>query len=103
MWVRPFAPYSGYHGTEELGEPIVVRAKDRGHQRRILHPEVEQALRRVEDLACDSVEPHVREMLLGVVSAPRHVLQPRAAGNRFRSLEPCAGVQDEPDAGKDLV
>src|SRR6266545_2683343 len=87
----------------ELGEPVVVRAEDRGHQPGILHPEIEQALRRVQHLARHPVEPHVREVLIGVVPSPMHVLEASAAGDGLRRLEPRARVRDEPDAGEDLI
>ena len=90
-------------GAAELGEPVVVRAEDRRHQRRVRHPEVEQALRGVQHLAGHAVEPHVGEVLLGVVASAMHVLEAGATGDRLGSLEARAGVRDEPDAGQDLV
>ena len=87
----------------ELGEPVVVRAEDRRHERGVRHPEVEQALRGVEHLAGHAVEPHVREVLVGVVAAAVHVLEAPLRGDGLGRLEARAGVGDEPDAGEDLI
>ena len=87
----------------EIGEPVVVGAEDRRHQRRVRHLEVEQALRRVEHLAGHPVEPHVREMLVRVVPAPVHVLEAGQRGDGLGRLEAHPGVGDEPDPGDDLV
>ena len=93
----------GRVGAAEVGEPVVVRAEDRGHERGVGHLEVEETLRRVEHLAGHPVEAHVRQVLLGVVAARRHVLEPTERGDGLGGLEPSAGVGDEPDPGEDLV
>ena len=90
-------------GAAELGEPVVVGAKDGGHQRRVRHPEVEEPLRGIEDFAGHPVERHVLEMLLGVVPAAVHVLEAPLGGDGLGRLEPRAGVRDEADPGEDLI
>ncbi len=47
---------SGGIGAAELGEPVVVRAKDRGHQQRVRHLEVEEPLRGIEDFTGHPIE-----------------------------------------------
>jgi hypothetical protein len=87
----------------EIGQPVVVGAKDRRHQRSIRDAEIEESLRGVEHLARDPVEPHVRQMLLGVVPSARHVLEAPLARDGLGCVEPRAGVRDEPDARENLV
>ena len=94
---------SGGIGAAELGEPVVVRAKDRGHQRRVRHLEVKQPLARIEDFTGHPVERHVLEMLLGVVAAAEHVFKAPLGGDRLGGLEPRAGVRDQADPGEDLI
>jgi hypothetical protein len=64
-------------GGAEVGEPVVVGAEDRRHQRGVRHPEVEEALGGIEHFARHAVEPHVGQVLLGVVAAARHVPRKR--------------------------
>ena len=90
-------------GAAELGEPVVVGAKDRGHQRRVRHLEVKQPLRGIEDFAGHPVERHVLEVLLGVVPAAEHVFEAPLGGDRLGGLEPRAGVRDQADPGEDLI
>ena len=55
----------------KVGDPVVVRAKDGGHQRRVRHPEVKEPLGGIEDFTGHPIELHVFEVLLGVVPPPR--------------------------------
>jgi len=87
----------------EVGEPVVVRPEDRGHEGGVGHLEVEEALRRVEHLSGHPIETHVREVLLGVISARRDVLEPTEPGDGLGGLEPSPGIGDEPDPGEYLV
>jgi hypothetical protein len=66
---------AGGIGAAELGEPIVVGAKDGGHQRRVRHLEVKEPLRGIEDFTGHPIERHVLEVLLGVVAAVVHVFK----------------------------
>ena len=50
---------SGWVRAAELGEPVVVRAKDGGHQGGVRHLEVKQPLRGIEDFTGHPVERHV--------------------------------------------
>jgi hypothetical protein len=65
----------------EVGEPVVVRAKDGGHQRRVRHLEVKEPLRGIEDFTGHPVERHVLEVLLGVVPAAVHVFKAPLGGD----------------------
>jgi hypothetical protein len=94
---------SGGIRAAEVGEPIVVRAKDGGHQGRVRHLEVKEPLRRIEDFAGDPIERHVLEMLLGVVPPAVHVFKASPGGDGLGGLEPRAGVRDEADPGEDLI
>ena len=94
---------AGGIGAAEIGEPVVVRAKYRGHQRRVRHPEVKQALRGIDDFAGDPIELHVLEVLPGVVPAADARPQAALGGNALRGLEPRTGVRDEADPGEDLI
>ncbi len=87
----------------KVGEPVVVRAKDGGHQRSVRHPEVKEALGWIQHLAGDPVELHVSQVLIGVVPTPRHVFEAPLTGDRLGGLEPRAGVRDEPDTRDDLI
>jgi hypothetical protein len=87
----------------EVGEPAVVRAEDGRHERRVGHLEVEQPLRWIQHLAGRSVEPHVGEVLLGIVPSPMHVLEAPLSRDGLGRLEARAGVGDEPDAGEHLI
>ena len=87
----------------ELGEPLVVGAKDRGQERGIRHLEVEQALRRIQHLARDPVELHVPEVLPGVISSSGDVFETTVGGDGLGRLEPSAGIGNEPDAGHGLL
>jgi hypothetical protein len=58
-----------------VGEPVVVDAKDRRHQRRVRHLEVKEPLRGIEDFTGHPIERHVLEVLLGVVPAAVHVFE----------------------------
>jgi hypothetical protein len=90
-------------GAAELGEPVVVGAKDGGHQRRVRQPEVEEPLRGIEDFTGHPIERHVLEVLLGVVAAAVHVFEAPLGGDRLGGLEPDAGVRDQADPGEDLI
>jgi hypothetical protein len=68
-------------GVPGVGEPVVVGAKDCGHQRRVRHLEVKEPLRRIEDFAGHPIERHVLQMLLGVVPAAVHVFEAPAGGD----------------------
>jgi hypothetical protein len=94
---------SGGIRAAEVGEPVVVRAKDGGHQRRVRHLEVKEPLRGIEDFTGHPIERHVLEMLLGVVPAALHVLEAPLAGDGLGRFEPRAGVRDQADAGEDLI
>jgi hypothetical protein len=43
-------------GAAELGEPVIVRAKDGGHRRRVRHLEIKQPLRGIEDFTGHPIE-----------------------------------------------
>jgi hypothetical protein len=94
---------SGGIRAAEVGEPIVVRAKDGGHQGRVRHLEVKEPLRRIEDFAGDPIERHVLEMLLGVVPPAVHIFKASLRGDGLGGLEPRAGVRNEADPGEDLI
>jgi len=94
---------SGGIGAAELGEPVVVRAKDRGHQLRVRHLEVKEPLARIENLTGHPVERHVLEVLFGVVPPAVHVFKAPPGGDRLGGIEPRAGVRDEADPGEDLI
>jgi hypothetical protein len=49
-------------GVPGVGEPVVVRAKDGGHQQRVRDLEVKEALRGIEDFAGHPIERHVLEV-----------------------------------------
>ncbi len=87
----------------ELREPLVVGAKDGGHQHRVRHLEVKEPLARVEDFARHPIERHVLEVLRGVVSAAVHVFEAPLGGDGLGCLEPRAGVRDQADPGEDLI
>jgi hypothetical protein len=89
-------------GVPGVGEPVVVRAKDGGHQRRVGHLEVKEPLRGIEDFARHSIERHVLEMLLGVAPAAEHVFEAPLGGDRLGRLEPRPGVRDQANPGEDL-
>ena len=72
---------SGGIGAGELGEPVIVRAKDGGHQRRVRHLEVKEPLRGIEDFAGHPIERHVLQVLLGVVPAAVEVLEAALGGD----------------------
>ena len=86
-----------------VGEPVIVGAKDGGHQRRVRHLEVKEPLRWIEDFAGDPIERHVLEMLLGVVSPAVHVFKAPPGGDRLGRREPRAGVRDQADPREDLI
>jgi hypothetical protein len=86
-----------------VGEPVVVDAKDRRHQRRVRHLEVKEPLRGIEDFTGHPIERHVLEVLLGVVPAAVHVFKAPLGGDRLGGLEPRAGIRDEADPGEDLI
>jgi hypothetical protein len=88
---------------QNFGEPVVVRAKDGGHQQRVRHLEVKEPLRRIEDFARHPIERHVLEMLLGVVPPAVHVVEAPLGGDGLGGREPRAGVRDQADPGKDLI
>jgi hypothetical protein len=90
-------------GVPGVGEPVVVGAKDGGHQRRVRHLEVKEPLRRIKDLAGHSIERHVIEVLAGLIPAAVHVFEPPLRGDRLGGLEPRAGIRDEADPGEDLI
>jgi hypothetical protein len=94
---------SGGIRAAEVGEPVVVRAKDGGHQQRVRQLEVKEPLRGIEDLTGHPVERHVLEVLLGVVPAAVHVFEAPLGGDGLGGLEPRAGVRDEADPGEDLI
>ena len=68
-------------GVPGVGEPIVGRSKDGGHQRRVRHLEVKEPLRGIEDFTGHPVERHVLEVLLGVVPAAVHVFKAPLGGD----------------------
>ena len=70
-------------GVPGVGEPVVVDTKDRGHQRRVRHLEVKEALRGIEDFTGHPIELHILEMLLGVVPAAVHVFEAPLGGDRL--------------------
>ena len=90
-------------GVPGVGEPVVVRAKDGGHQRRVRHLEVKEPLRGIEDLTGQPIERHVLEVLLGAVPAAAHVFEAPLGGDRLGGREPRAGVRDEADPREDLI
>ena len=90
-------------GVPGVGEPVVVRAKDGGHQQRVRHLEVKEPLRGIEDFTGHPIERHVLEVLLGVVPAAVHVFEATLGGDRLGGLEPRAGVRDQADPGEDLI
>jgi len=53
---RRDALQAGGIGAAELGEPVVVRAKDGGHRRRVRHLEIKQPLRGIEDFTGHPIE-----------------------------------------------
>ena len=77
--------------------------KDGRHQPRVGNLEVEQPLRRVQQLAGNAVNLHVPDVLFGVVAADMHVLEAPVGRNLLRVLEARAGVGDEADACNHLV
>jgi len=87
----------------ELGEPVVVGAKDGGHQQRGRHLEVKEPLRGIEDFTGHPIEFHVLEVPLGVVPAAEHVFEAPLSGDGLGGLEPRAGVRDQADPGEDLI
>jgi hypothetical protein len=94
---------AGGIGAAELGEPVVVRAKDGGHQQRVRHLEVKEPLRGIENLTGHPVERHVLEMLIGVVPPAEDVFKAPPGGDGLGGLEPRAGVRDEADPGENLI
>jgi hypothetical protein len=70
-------------GVPGVGEPVVVRAKDGGHQRRVRHLEVKEPLRGIEDLTGQPIERHVLEVLLGAAPAAAHVFEAPLGGDRL--------------------
>jgi hypothetical protein len=90
-------------GVPGVGEPVVVRAKDGGHQQRVRHLEVKEPLRGIEDFTGHAVERHVLQVLLGVVPAAVHVFEAPPGRDRLGGLEPRAGIRDEADPGEDLI
>jgi hypothetical protein len=90
-------------GVPGVGEPIVGRSKDGGHQRRARQFEVKEPLPGIEDLTGQPIERHVLEVLLGAVPAAAHVFEAPLGGDRLGGLEPRAGVRDEADPGEDLI
>ena len=87
----------------ELGEPVIVGAKDGGHQQRVRHLKVKEPLRGMEDFTGHPIERHVLEVLLGVVPAAVHVFEAPLDGDDLGGLEPRAGVRDQADPGEDLI
>ena len=94
---------SGGIRAAEVGEPIVVRAKDGRHQGRVRYLEVKEPLRGIEDFAGDPIERHVLEMLLGVVPSAVHVFKAALGRDGLGGLEPRAGVRDKAGPGEDLI
>jgi hypothetical protein len=74
-----------------VGEPVVVDAKDRRHQRRVRHLEVKEPLRGIEDFTGHPIERHVLEVLLGVVPAAVHVFEAPPGGDGL--LRPASSIR----------
>jgi hypothetical protein len=77
---------SGGIRAAEVGEPVVVRAKDGGHQLRVRHLEVKEPLRGIEDFTGHPIELHVLEVLLGVVPPAVRVFKAPLGGDGLGSL-----------------
>jgi hypothetical protein len=101
---------SGGIRAAEVGEPVVVRAKDGGHQQRVRHLEVKEPLRGIEDFTGHPIKLHVLEVLLGVVPAAVHVFEAPLGGdglgasNRAPAFEirPSRRGSDPPREDQDL-
>ena len=76
---------AGGIGAAEVGEPVVVGAKDGGYQRRVRHLEVKEPLRGIEDFTGHPIERHVLEVLLGVVPPAVHVFEAPLGGDLGRA------------------